>query len=214
MAKNRKIPTYRHHKASGQAIVSLSGVDHYLGPYGTEVSKNEYDRVVGEWIVRGRRAAERNDSTVPLVKELLLAYLQHCQATMQAVEVEKIKAALRPVREMYGETPVREFDAVPFEAMRLRLVKSGLAVSTIRDRMGTVRRMVQWGVSRRMAPPDSLASIKAVSQLRARRDGVKPSKKVRPAPHEHIEAILPHVSPTIRAMVELQAHTGMRPGEV
>jgi hypothetical protein len=27
------IPTYRKHKRSGQAVVTLSGKDHYLGPY-------------------------------------------------------------------------------------------------------------------------------------------------------------------------------------
>ena len=45
------IPSYRRHRASGQAVVTLNGVDHYLGPYGTEASKAEYDRVTSEWLV-------------------------------------------------------------------------------------------------------------------------------------------------------------------
>ncbi len=32
-------PKYRRHKASGQAIVTLSGHDHYLGPHGTAASR-------------------------------------------------------------------------------------------------------------------------------------------------------------------------------
>jgi integrase len=43
---------------------------------------------------------------------------------------------------------------------------------------------------------------------------VKASRKVKPAPEEDIRAILPHLQPTVRAMVELQALTGMWPGEV
>jgi hypothetical protein len=43
---------------------------------------------------------------------------------------------------------------------------------------------------------------------------VKPQKKVKPAPEEHIDAILPHLTPSVRAMVEVQRLTGMRPGEV
>ncbi len=28
-----RIPSYRHHKPSGQAVVALNGRDHYLGKY-------------------------------------------------------------------------------------------------------------------------------------------------------------------------------------
>ena len=47
--KKPRVPSYCLHKRSGQAIVVLSGKMFYLGPYGSEVSKREYDRVVGEW---------------------------------------------------------------------------------------------------------------------------------------------------------------------
>ena len=48
-------PSYRHHKPSGQAVVTLAGQDVYLGPYGTAASKREYDRVIGEFLARGRQ---------------------------------------------------------------------------------------------------------------------------------------------------------------
>ncbi len=47
-------PKYRKHKASGQAIVTLCGKDHYLGPHGTKASNVEYDRLVAEWLSQGR----------------------------------------------------------------------------------------------------------------------------------------------------------------
>jgi hypothetical protein len=46
----RSVPSYRKHRASGQAIVTLCGRDFYLGPHGTKVSRDEYDRLVGEWL--------------------------------------------------------------------------------------------------------------------------------------------------------------------
>ncbi len=49
------VPKYRKHKASGQAVVTIGGVDHYLGPHGTKASKNEYDRVIAEWMANGRQ---------------------------------------------------------------------------------------------------------------------------------------------------------------
>lgn len=45
-----RIPTYRLHRPSGQAVVILRGKDHYLGPYGSERSRGEYDRLVAEYV--------------------------------------------------------------------------------------------------------------------------------------------------------------------
>lgn len=122
--------------------------------------------------------------------------------------------ALRIVREMYRETEAAKFGPIAFKAIRLRMMEAGKAITTIRDRMGVIRRMVAWGVENEMLPADALERIKAVAGLRAGRDNVKPSRKVKPAAEEHIKAILPHVGPVVRAMIELQALTGMRPQEV
>ena len=51
----RQVPRYCKHRASGQAVVTLSGQDFYLGPYGTKASKLEYDRLIAEWLASGRR---------------------------------------------------------------------------------------------------------------------------------------------------------------
>ncbi len=48
-------PKYRKHRASGQAVVTLCGVDHYLGPYGTKASRLEYDRLTSAWLANGRK---------------------------------------------------------------------------------------------------------------------------------------------------------------
>jgi hypothetical protein len=41
-----KVPRYSKHRASGQAVVTLSGQDFYLGTHGTKARKLEYDRHV------------------------------------------------------------------------------------------------------------------------------------------------------------------------
>ena len=43
-------PKYRKHRPTGQAVVTIAGKDHYLGPHGTKASIAEYDRLVGEWM--------------------------------------------------------------------------------------------------------------------------------------------------------------------
>ena len=41
-----KVPSCRLHKPSGQAVVTLSGTDHYLGEYNTAESRDPYNELV------------------------------------------------------------------------------------------------------------------------------------------------------------------------
>ena len=45
-----KLPSYRRHRCSGQAVVTLSGRDIYLGRHGSTESRDKYDRIVQEWL--------------------------------------------------------------------------------------------------------------------------------------------------------------------
>ena len=45
-----RIPSYRHHKPSGKAVVTLGGRDYYLGPWNAKASCTEYQRLVGEYL--------------------------------------------------------------------------------------------------------------------------------------------------------------------
>jgi len=56
MPKFERIPSYRLHESWGRAVVTLSGRrDFYLGPHGTPASRDEYDRVIAEWLANGRQ---------------------------------------------------------------------------------------------------------------------------------------------------------------
>ena len=61
------LPKYRRHK-SGQAVVTLSGTDFYLGPWNSKVSRLEYDRIVGEWIQNGRQLPQGNGCDLAVVE--------------------------------------------------------------------------------------------------------------------------------------------------
>jgi hypothetical protein len=52
---SNSLPKYRKHRSSGQAVVTLNGRDHYLGPNDTKASKREYDRLIGEWLANDRK---------------------------------------------------------------------------------------------------------------------------------------------------------------
>jgi len=57
-------------------------------------------------------------------------------------------------------------------------------------------------------------ALRAVPGLKRGKTDAAESEPVRPVSDAMVDATLPHLTPTVRAMVELQRHTGMRPGEV
>ena len=73
VAKNH--PRYRFHKKSGQAIVTLSGKDFYLGPYDSEKSRDEYDRLLAKWLANGRCWPQELESDRSYVEQYLNARL-------------------------------------------------------------------------------------------------------------------------------------------
>src|SRR4051794_23803377 len=80
MSRQPQIPSYRLHKQSGQAVVTLPDGfggrrDVLLGKHGTPESRAEYLRVVGEWEASGRRLPREQATGADLsVNELLVGY--------------------------------------------------------------------------------------------------------------------------------------------
>ncbi len=44
-----RVPSYRLHKASGQALVTIRGKDHYLGKHDSEESRQKYDELIAKY---------------------------------------------------------------------------------------------------------------------------------------------------------------------
>ncbi|GMU24758.1 MAG: hypothetical protein AMXMBFR13_48300 [Phycisphaerae bacterium] len=49
-ANSPTIPKYRLRKPSGLGLVRIKGRDFYLGRYGTPESRQEYERIIAEWL--------------------------------------------------------------------------------------------------------------------------------------------------------------------
>jgi hypothetical protein len=78
--RNPHIPSYCHHKAKGLAYVKLGHEFIYLGAYESPESRLKYDRVVTEWLARGRTNVQHeNDGEGPAVNTILLAYWKFAQ---------------------------------------------------------------------------------------------------------------------------------------
>ncbi|GMV98042.1 MAG: hypothetical protein AMXMBFR83_23950 [Phycisphaerae bacterium] len=216
--RSHRTPSYRRHRASGQAVVTLSGQDHYLGMYGSRASRREYDRLIAEWLANGRQPL-RVSAVQLTVAELAIRYFRFVQGYYvkngePTSEVADIRLAIRRVVSSYGRTPVGEFGPLALKAIRDGLVKDGLSRVFINATVGRIRRMFKWGISNELVPPAVLQSLQAVDGLRRGRSEAKENAPVRPVADEHVAAVEPFVSKQVWAMIQLQRLTGMRPGEV
>jgi integrase len=225
MSRQPRIPKYRRHKQSGQAIVTLpdglgSRRDVLLGKYRSKESKAEYERVIGEWLAAGRRVQQRESPTDLTINELIVAYWRHASEYYRHLdgtptsEVHNLKLALRPLRQLYGHTPGGRFDSLALEALREHLIRAGLCRNRINKDVARIKRVFQWAAAKKLAPLTVYQSLQTVDGLRAGRTGARETSPVKPVAEALVEATIPYLRPQLAAMVRLQLHTGMRPGEV
>jgi integrase len=136
------------------------------------------------------------------------------------------------LRALYGHTRAADFGPLSLKAVqratadggwmteleKAEQLKRGKPVGRSRgvtnQRVGLVRRMFRWAVENELVPPSVLHGLQAVRGLQKGRRGARETELVKPVPLAYIEAVLPYLLPEVAAMVQLQLHTGMRPGEV
>src|SRR5262249_29345888 len=129
-------------------------------------------------------------------------------------EVRNIKESLRPLRELYGGEPAAEFGPRALKAVRAQMVTDGLARSVVNRRVGRIVRAFKWAGSEERIPTSVYQSLKAVDGLRRGRSDARETEPVTPVPEAFVDAVRPHVSAQVWAMIELQRLTAMRPNEI
>ena len=212
-----RTPAYRLHRPSGQAVVTLSGKDFYLGAHRTKASCRKYDELVAEWLANGRRLASTSDAIS--VTELLAHYVRFCRARFgnrrsYVKNLSRVRCALRPVKRLFGVASATELGPRALIAVRQQYIGAGLARKTVNDNVQLVKRMFRWAVREELVPPSVYHGLSAVEGLRSGESEATEPRKVRPVPDEHVNAVRKHVSRQVWAMIELQWLTGMRSGEV
>jgi integrase len=207
-----RIPKYSHHKATGQARVCIDGKDHYLGAYGTAVSKRRYRALIADW--------EQRDGSVEIsIAELVLLHDDHLQKHYRkngkvTSEISCFKTALRFLVKLESGTLIADFGPKKFKRIREAMIADGICRLSINKHMGRIRRLLKWGVSEELIPADVLARISTVDGLQKGRTDAAESLPVLPVPDADIDAIEPFVSAPIWGIVQMQLLTSARPGEV
>ena len=221
--RNGHVPAYRLHKPSGQARVIIDGKHVYLGVYGSPESREKYARLLAQMSSKQENAVAscHGQSNPDLsVSEMLLAYWQFAQAYYSkdgepTKELACMREALRPLRRLYGNTRAAEFGPQALKTIRQHMVDElDLCRNVVNRRIGRIKRVFKWAVSEEIVPSGVFHSLQAVPGLRFGRTNARETQPVTPVEDEHVQAILPFLSPHVAAMVMVQRYSGMRPGDV
>jgi integrase len=222
--RTTKEPSYRFHKASHNAVVTVFGKDIYLGRYKSEESYREYHRVLTEWRagVRSRDRARERDRDAPAditVSELMLKFVEHAEGYYvkhgrQTSQARTIKHAVRPVWDIYGDELASEFTVQKLEAIQGEYVRQGLARTECNRRVRIVIQAFEWGVVKCRVPATVVTELRMLGSLKKGRCSAPERDPVGPVDDKMIAAVIPFLSRPVAAMVRLQQHTAMRPGEV
>jgi integrase len=223
MSKLTPIPSYRLHKQSGQAVVTLADGsgnrgDVLLGQYGTAESRAEYARVLAEWEANGRRLP-RGAGACLSVTELILQYWRWAQGYYRddednpGQELDNLKVALRPLRTLYGHAPAKHFGPLALRAVQEELVGRGLSRNVVNARVNRIKRCFKWAASCELIPAGVYAALRTVPGIRQGRGAARETQPVKPVPVGHVEAALPFLPDPVAALVRVQLLTGCRAGE-
>jgi len=220
---NGRVPKYSLHKASGRAIVTLDGTDHYLGEYDSPESKANYDRLIAEWLASGRRSCQPQSlpqSPSHTVNEVIAAYWEYAQAYYRkpdgtpTQEIQTLRQALKPLILLYGETVAADFGPLALKAVREAMIQKGWCRSHINKQISRLKSMFRWGTEQEMIAGSVFHALLAVKGLKLGRTEACESEPVRPVPEHLVNAIEPYVSKQVWSMIRLMLLTGARPGEI
>jgi integrase len=214
---SKALPKYQKHRGSSQAVVTLCGVDYYLGPHGSKSSKLQYDRLIAEWLRNGRRLHPAGESITMV--ELCARYLRFAKAYYQkdgrcTKVAPAVKACIKYLKDWYGREQAADFGPLALKTVRQRMVEDGLSRRYVNDHTARIKRMFKWAVGEQLIPPATWQALSAVPGLVRGKTEARDNPPVLPVDDATVDATLPHLPEVVADMVRLQRLTGMRPAEV
>lgn len=164
--------------------------------------------------------SSQSTNNVTDVASLVKMYLEYARHYYKGTdgkltrEPENIQYAVRPLVKFYGTLSAEDFGPLKLKELRQQIIGLGWCRNVINQRVGIIKRMFKWAVSEELLSDSVYSSLTRVEGLRRGRSGARETKKVKPVDESYVRAILPHTTPTVAAMIELQLLTGMRSSEV
>ena len=204
-----RTPKYCHHKATDQGYATINGAVVYFGKYDDPESRDAYDRAIAHW--REVNATLDRETTIGQLAVMFVR--QHATDYYSKSEMTNYQYALKVLVRMFRTTKVCDFGPKKLIAVRDELAKKHVRIQ-VNNHLARLKRMFEWGVQQELVSGNTFYALKCVKNLKRGRSKAREGKPVLPVPQADIDAVLPHLTSPVAAMVKLQLLTGMRPGEV
>jgi len=219
--KPNVFPSYLLHKQSGQARVRIHGKDYLLGEYGSEASRILYGQLIAKHAggvqidpvvdsKRGRLPRNESDDPGPSVGELCLVFLRHAETLYvkngkQTSEVDILKSVIRPLNELYGMFPAKDFGPLALEAVREKMIATGWTRGTINAGMSRIRRIFKHAIANELIDGSLLPRLQCVAPLLAGRTKAHDNAPRTALDDESINVVRKLVRPLVRDFDRLTA---------
>jgi len=220
MSKSRSTPPKMGNNG-GTAFVRINGKRIYLGKYGSPEARQNYARCMAEWAI-----AADNPGQPPLVTgsisvdTLIIAFLDHAEKNSPKHYYE-YRIASKVLLQLYSGTTVDSFSPKCLAAVQHQLTqqigkKTGKRYSRkyCNDLIKYIRSMFRWGVAQELVSSTTADALKYVQPLQRGRTEAPETTPRQDVPDSVVFATLPHLLPTVAAMVQVQRLAVMRPNEV
>jgi integrase len=219
-----KQPSYRLHKPTGRAVTTIDGKDYYLGVFDSTESRQKYDRLIAEWLLRGRQGPSATPETAT-INQLIAGYVDNIEQETGKAPQQDTLTAMRWLRRQYGDTLAKDFGPMQYKAVRMAMahakakpfgveIERTLSRTYVNTLCWEIKQAVRWGTEVGTVPASSWFAIHAVKNLVEGKSIARENKKVGAVDIRDVEAVIEVSNPQIGAMIRLQLLTGMRCGEV
>ena len=218
---------------TARAYIHVAKRRHYLGPYDDPAVQELYARLTRVWertghvdlslIQDARTPSTGHKTTIAELGEQFRHYAEQRYVNRDGTlssEYHNFRIAWRVVRELFGSTPAEKFGP-----KKLREVQGAMATlrkqngdgwcrKNLNKQISRIRLIFNWAVAEEIVPCQVADALKHVRGLRRGEQDVRESEAVTPVPLGEIEAVQPHVSRQVWALIQLQLLTGARSGEL
>lgn len=208
----KRLPTYRFHKASNQAICRIANRTYYLGSYDSKESHEKFNRLVAEYLTNPSFGIEKSSLSIA---EAVVRFLRFAQEYYRnSREYTEFCRACRPLVDLFGDMHVSEFSVQEFKSYRQSWISKGSARTYVNKQCQRIVAVIKWWVSEKIVAPTLVIEVKSLAPLRRGRCDCPETEPVKPVDDATIEKTIPHLSPVVADMVRLQSLIGCRPGEL
>ena len=187
----------------------------YLGRYGSEASRREYDRIIAEFIANGRQPFQNQDEI--LVESLIVRFLDYVEMEQDYCDRSKGRFAcvLGKLNKLYGKQLVSHFGPAALKTIRRQYLNEGLSLGTINGYIGIIKQVFYWGSEEGIVSAEVAGALRMTKMLQKGRSVAKENAPVEPVADETVEKTVPHIRPAeVQDMVRVQRLIAGRPQDV